>query len=63
LIPHNSGAERKRVNVMFDGQKVGTALISSDGTLTATITDDKVAELISPKRELRHISIDPTYKK
>jgi len=47
---------------MVDGKKVGTALVSQDGTFTATVTDPKIAELISPKREIQHFSIAPTFK-
>lgn len=47
---------------MVDGKKVGTAIVSGNGTLSAIITDPAIAELISPKRELQHLSIMPTYK-
>jgi len=63
LIPHASPAERKRVDLMMDGKKIGTALVSADGTLTASVTDPKVAEIISPKREIQYLSIDTTFKK
>lgn len=62
MIPHQSGAERKRVNVMLDGKKIGTGTITADGTLSILLTDTKVAELINQKRDIQHLSIDPTFK-
>jgi hypothetical protein len=62
LIPHESGADRKRINVMLAGKKVGMATVTTDGTLSVLLTDESIAELISPKRELQHFSIMPTYK-
>lgn len=62
MIPHQSGAEQKRINIMLDGKKVGTGTITTDGTLSVLLTDKKVAELISPKRDIQHLSIDPTFK-
>ena len=62
LIPHESGSDRKIVNVTFDGKKVGTATITTDGTLSVLLNDQKVVELMSAKREIQHLSIAPTYK-
>jgi hypothetical protein len=47
---------------MLDGVKVGTADVSKSGVMSMIITSEKVVEMLAPKADIQHLSIDPTYK-
>jgi hypothetical protein len=47
---------------MLDGVKVGTADVSKSGVMSMIITSEKVVEMLAPKTDIQHLSIDPTYK-
>lgn len=46
---------------MFEGERVGTAVISDNGILSAIITSPLLAEKLMPGT-IQHLSIVPTLK-